>query len=113
MIQALGQATKKTAVEVSALAKFQTKTKPAPVDIKKAMEPDVYFEPGALIEVLGSEVTFSPSHSSGYALRFPRFIRFRDDKSPEQATTAQEITLIARGGIRKRNRRRSEPRAEK
>jgi DNA ligase-1 len=95
------------------LARFQTKTKPARVEIKKAMEPDVYFEPGAVIEVLGSEVTVSPSHSSGYALRFPRLIRFRDDKSPEQATTAREITAIAGKGIRERNRRRSEPRAKR
>jgi len=95
------------------LAKYQTKKKPARVEITTTMEPDVYIEPGAVIEVLGSEVTVSPNHSSGYALRFQRFIRFRDDKSPEQATTAREITTIARGGTRERNRRRSQPGAKR
>lgn len=37
-----------------------------------------------------------------------RFTRFRDDKGPEQATTARESTMIARGGTRERNRRRSQ-----
>ncbi len=35
----------------------------------------------------------------------------RSDKGPEQAPTAREITTIARGGIRERNRRRSLRRA--
>jgi DNA ligase-1 len=55
------------------------------------MEPDVYFRRGVVVEVPGAEITKSPTHSSGYALRFPRLIRIRDDKSPEQATTAAEI----------------------
>jgi DNA ligase-1 len=82
------------------LARYRTEKKPARVAIGKAMEPDVYFEPGAVIEVLGSEVTISPNHSSGYALRFPRFLRFRDDKNPEQATTTREIRTIALNAVR-------------
>ena len=57
------------------------------------MEPDVWFEPYLVVEVLGAELTKSPFHTcgSGIALRFPRFIRFRDDKKAEQATTVKEI----------------------
>jgi DNA ligase-1 len=73
------------------LRKYKTSKKPARVVLKKGMKPDFFFEPGIVVEVLGAEITKSPLHSSGYALRFPRFIRFRDDKSPEQAATTKEI----------------------
>jgi DNA ligase-1 len=32
----------------------------------------------------------------GYALRFPRLVRIRDDKRPEQATTVKEVMQMAR-----------------
>lgn len=72
-------------------SKYITSKKPARVTIKKPMEPDFYFQPKIVAEVLGAEITKSPTHSSGYALRFPRFLRFRDDKSAEQATTLKEV----------------------
>jgi len=64
--------------------------KPARVNVKKIMTPDVWLDPRQVVEVIGSEVTKSPSHTSGYALRFPRFLKWRD-KKPEQATTTKEI----------------------
>ncbi len=73
------------------LRKYQTTKKPAKVIIKKEIKPDVFFYPGLVLEVLGAEITKSPLHSSGLALRFPRFINFRPDKSPKQATTKKEI----------------------
>ena len=73
------------------LKKYKVTKKPARVILKKEMKPDVLFEPGLVLEVLGAEITKSPIHSSGLALRFPRFIRFRDDKSAEQVTTKKEI----------------------
>jgi DNA ligase-1 len=73
------------------LKKYASAGKPARVAIHKAMEPDFYFQPGVVVEVLGAEITKSPAHSSGYALRFPRLVRIRDDKAPEQATTTAEI----------------------
>lgn len=61
---------------------------------------DVWFEPCEVIEVLGDEITISPTHSAGrdrlksggLAIRFPRFTgRWRDDKDPRQATTVGEL----------------------
>ncbi|HEU4900637.1 MAG TPA: ATP-dependent DNA ligase [Actinomycetota bacterium] len=72
---------------------------PARVDAR--MVPDVWFEPSLVVEVLGAELTLSPTHTAawgrlkedtGLALRFPRFTgRYRDDKAPEDATTVQEL----------------------
>ncbi len=68
----------------------KTDHKPARLVITKAMTPDVWLEPKIIVEVTGAEITKSPNHSSGYALRFPRFLRWRE-KKPEQATTTKEI----------------------
>ena len=77
------------------LKKYQTDKKPARVNCKKEMEPDVWFKPGILVDVLAAELTKSPIHTAGVALRFPRFLRFREDKKAEQATTLDEIESIS------------------
>ncbi|MGZ3559030.1 MAG: ATP-dependent DNA ligase [Thermodesulfobacteriota bacterium] len=74
--------------------------------VKTDMKMDVWFEPARVMEVAGAEITTSPVHSvarerirkGGLALRFPRFLRWREDKTPEQATTVQEINQIYQGG---------------
>lgn len=75
------------------LAKYKVERKPVRVKVKKEMEPEVWFEPKLVLEVFGAEITKSPFHTcaSGLALRFPRFIRFREDKKAEQATTSKEV----------------------
>ncbi|MFQ5833805.1 MAG: ATP-dependent DNA ligase [Candidatus Thorarchaeota archaeon] len=64
------------------------------------VEADVWFSPAEVIEVLGDEITISPTHSAGrgrlegggLAIRFPRFTgRWRNDKKPEQATTVNDL----------------------
>ena len=77
------------------LAKYKVNTKPARVMVKKEMEPDVWFDPKVVVEVLAAEITKSPFHALGLALRFPRFIRYREDKNAEQATTTKEIQEMA------------------
>jgi DNA ligase-1 len=70
--------------------------------VETNMDADVWFEPKVVIEVSGAEMTISPIHTvckdkikkGGLALRFPRFIRLRKDKSPEDATTVEEIYQI-------------------
>lgn len=59
--------------------------------IPKALEPDVWVEPRVVVEVAADEITVSPTHSAGYALRFPRLVKLRNDKSLEQITTLDEI----------------------
>lgn len=81
------------------LEKTKTEKTPARVMATKEMEPDYWFAPKQVLEVLGSEITESPVHTCswnkeenrGLALRFPRFERWRPEKSPEQATTVAEI----------------------
>lgn len=85
------------------LKKYQIPHKPARLEIHKEMKPDFWFEPKVVVEVLGAELTKSPIHTcnekegKGIALRFPRFVRLREDKSPEQATTSHEIEDMLKG----------------
>lgn len=71
-----------------------------PRGLRSGLEPDFYIEPRVVLEVLGAEVTLSPVHrcafgrvrkGAGLAIRFPRMVRVRDDKGPDQATTAAEV----------------------
>ncbi|MFA5932546.1 MAG: ATP-dependent DNA ligase [Microgenomates group bacterium] len=72
--------------------------KPARVD--SLITPTVWIKPEIVIEVLADEITKSPTHTAGktdsepgFALRFPRLVRFREeDKRPEDATTVKEIS---------------------
>lgn len=63
-------------------------------DVPKALEPDVWVEPKVIVEVAADEITVSPTHSSGYGLRFPRMVKFRDDKSVNEITTLEELKII-------------------
>jgi DNA ligase-1 len=67
------------------------------------VQADVWFSPVEVIEVLGDEMTVSPTHSAGrgrlegggLAIRFPRFTgRWREDKDPKQATTVGDLIEI-------------------
>src|SRR6266851_2544611 len=70
-----------------------------PARVLSLIEPSVWLEPEIVIEVLADEITRSPIHTAGkvgdepgYALRFPRFVAFREkDKKPEDATTVEEL----------------------
>ncbi len=78
--------------------KHETKQKPARLEVAKFMTPDVWFTPAIVVEVSGAEITKSPNHTcgKGLALRFPRFLRYRTEKRPEQATTVKEIERMAK-----------------
>ena len=71
------------------LAPLASAHRPARVDARQ--EPDVWFEPGLVLEILSAELTLSPNYTAGWgqikddaglAMRFPRFTgRWRDDKA--------------------------------
>jgi DNA ligase-1 len=62
-------------------------------DVEIEIDCDAYFKPEVVFETAYEEIQVSPAekHTSGMGLRFPRFIRVREDKRPEEATTVQEI----------------------
>ncbi|HSS90446.1 MAG TPA: ATP-dependent DNA ligase [Streptosporangiaceae bacterium] len=78
--------------------------RPARVDARQ--EPDVWFEPGLVLEILSAELTLSPTYTAGWgqikddaglAMRFPRFTgRWRDDKAAQDATTTEELVGLFR-----------------
>ena len=51
-------------------------------------------EPKIVLEVAFNNMMESERHESGYALRFPRIVRLRPDKSPEQADTIERVREI-------------------
>ena len=52
---------------------------------------EVRFEPSLVFEVGYSELQVSPTYEAGFALRFPRFIRIRDDKDISDIETIGSI----------------------
>ncbi|RLI92734.1 MAG: DNA ligase [Candidatus Altiarchaeales archaeon] len=58
---------------------------------------EVKLKPKIVVEVGYEEIQRSPTYESGYALRFPRLIRIRDDKQVKDADTLQRIEEILRG----------------
>jgi DNA ligase-1 len=54
-------------------------------------------EPKIVLEVTFDLVQESKRHKSGYALRFPRILRLRDDKSPEEIDTLETVRRLAGG----------------
>jgi DNA ligase 1 len=51
-------------------------------------------EPKIVLEVAFNNMMRSDRHESGYALRFPRIVRLRPDKVPEEADTIERVKEI-------------------
>lgn len=87
-------------------------------------KPDVWFEPKIVWEVLTADLSLSPIYTAaqglvsvsaswttrlltgvgkveerGISLRFPRFIRIRDDKSADDATGPEQVSCIGRKAV--------------
>jgi ATP-dependent DNA ligase len=46
------------------------------------------------VESAGDDLTVSKIHGAKVAVRFPRLIKIREDKSPEIATTVEELSTM-------------------
>jgi DNA ligase-1 len=78
--------------------------------VDSRMQADVWFVPAKVAEIIGAEITLSPLHTccmdavrpgAGLSIRFPRFIRWRPDKGPEDATTTHELLEMYKKQLRK------------
>ncbi|MEK7108718.1 MAG: ATP-dependent DNA ligase [Patescibacteria group bacterium] len=93
--------------------KLAVAAEPKEYDVEKNMAPDIWVRPSLVVEILADEISLSERHTAGkpsrtgrapvrgrkeewrgYSLRFPRLVRFRDDKNPEDATTVAEIAKM-------------------
>ncbi len=84
--------------------------KEKPVNVVANIKPDVWVRPALVAEIIGAELTLSPLHTCGFgvikpgtgiSIRFPRFIRWRPDKGPEEATTTQELIEMYKRQLKK------------
>jgi DNA ligase 1 len=58
-------------------------------------------EPTIVLEIAFDRIQESARHKSGYALRFPRIVRIRDDKTVDQISTIDEVRRIYEGQLRR------------
>lgn len=90
--------------------KIRVEKKPARVT--SILTPSVWIKPEIVIEVLADEITRSPNHTAGmdekdtpkqgYALRFPRLVKFRElDKKAEDSTTVKELVEMYKSQFKK------------
>jgi DNA ligase-1 len=104
-------------------SRLQTDNKPALYVVDKIVYVDIWVKPEIVVEIKADEITRSQMHTAGrimqktktgkaeevkepgYALRFPRLTRFRDDKKPEDATTLQELEAMFGAQLQKEGAR--------
>lgn len=76
-----------------------------PSYIDYAGHPDVWFEPQEVWEMAFADITLSPTYTAaiglvsderGLSLRFPRFLRVREDKSIDEASTSDYLAALWR-----------------
>ncbi|HEX7542580.1 MAG TPA: ATP-dependent DNA ligase, partial [Patescibacteria group bacterium] len=79
---------------------LKVKEKPANYLVDKLMRCDIWVTPKIVVEIKADEITKSPTHTAGLALRFPRLERFRDDKNPQEVTTLKEVKKIYQNQIK-------------
>ncbi|KAI9707563.1 MAG: hypothetical protein M1836_000524 [Candelina mexicana] len=78
---------------------------PRPAYVEYGGSPDVWFEPQEVWEMAFADITMSPTYTAaiglvsderGLSLRFPRFLKRREDKSIEEASTCDFLAGLWR-----------------
>jgi DNA ligase-1 len=69
----------------------------------------VYVKPSIVVEAAYNEIQRSPKYKSGFALRFARITRIREDKRPEDADTVSRVAELYRKQFRAKSRLNHDP----
>jgi DNA ligase 1 len=71
------------------------------VIVAKSLHPDVWVNTEIVCEIRADDITQSPLHTAGktenslgFALRFPRFVKYRIDKSAQDTTSSTELAHL-------------------
>ena len=78
------------------LDSLESKEMPKEYEAQKDLVPDVWAIPRLVVEVTADSISKSTKHSLGLSLRFPRFLKIREDKGVAEATTLAELKNIAK-----------------
>ena len=73
------------------IVSFEELTEALKPNIVREKGREVIIKPNIVVELKFEEIQKSPSYSSGYALRFPRLVRIRLDRSPDAASTLRQV----------------------
>ncbi len=73
---------------------FQKLTKLLKPNIEGEKGDQVKIKPRVVVEVAYEEIQKSPNYTSGWALRFPRVVRIRFDKGPDEVDTKKRIERL-------------------
>lgn len=87
--------------DLSGLArKLEAAQKPDQYAVPEGLTVDMWCQPSLVCEISSQEFTRSPLYElgrspdgeqGGLSLRFPKFVRRREDKTPKEATSGEEI----------------------